>query len=51
MVTSNFPSDSIQFIREACVTDLLPKERPPAGIEGDVQHVHQATYGKEVALR
>ena len=34
METSNFPSDSIQFIRELCLTDLLPKERQPAAVEG-----------------
>jgi hypothetical protein len=34
MDTSNFPSDSIQFIRELCLTNHLPKARQPAGIEG-----------------
>jgi hypothetical protein len=43
MDTSNFPSDSIQFIRELCLSDLLPKENLPAS-RADVQHVHQATY-------
>ena len=27
MDTSNFPSNSIQIIRELCLRDLLPKER------------------------
>ena len=37
MDTSNFPSDSIRFhpiYSRTCLTDLQPKERQPAAVEG-----------------